>query len=317
MYQNFIGIDIGKREFFVNTHGKEKVNSYPNNKQGFASFWSAYCEDLSTGLVVLETTGGYEMALLNYLLELNITVHRAHASKVKSFIRSYGRLGKSDSIDAVELARYAHERHAVLPLYTPYENEELRELVCRRGDLKRMLVQEKNRLQAPTNTLIKDSFKAIIHALMDEIDKLDIDIKRICNKTPDLKNKIEVLKTISGIGDVVSSQLLIAMPELGKINRKQIASLGGLAPHPNESGQKVGYRFVRGGRSYVKPILFMAAMSAARSHSELGAFYKKLVNAGKKKMVALTALMRKILVIANARLREYFEGKSLEEIARA
>jgi transposase len=120
------------------------------------------------------------------------------------------------------------------------------------------------------------------------------------------KQKRDVLKTVPGLGDIISTNLLAFMPELGVADRRQIASLGGVAPHPNESGKKIGYRCTRGGRANVKRMLFMAAMTASRSNSKLGEFYQRLVAAGKKKMVALTALMPKILVIANARLIDFY-----------
>ncbi len=309
MYQNFIGIDISKNDFYVGIHIGNEVNSFPNSTKGFTAFHKTHRKYLENGLVVLETTGGYEKALIRYLQNKKYDVHRANTRKVKHFIRSYGCLGKSDSIDALGLARYGFERHTSLSLYEAPSDGHLRALVCRRIDLKRMIVQEKNRLQAPEKKSLKSSFMSVIEALKKEVKKLDEQIKKICEHNEKLQEQIAVLKSVPGIGEVVALQLITMMPELGKQNRKQIASLSGLAPHPNESGKKIGYRFTRGGRSTIKPILFMAAMAAARSQSKLGIFYQKLLAAGKKKMVALTALMRKIIVIANARMRDYYQEK--------
>ena len=310
MYQKFIGIDIGKLDFFVSVYGAREVKTYANSAEGFLLFNEDYQSVLSQGLAILETTGGYEMPLVRYLLDNQYAVHRANTRKVKHFIRSYGQLGKSDSIDAQGLAHYGRERHEHLALFVENKQETLVKLVGRRNDLKQMLVQEKNRLQAPEQAELRDSHELVITMLTEEMKRIQLKIEQIYAEDEELKAQKEVLKTIAGIGDLVAMQLLSLMPELGKLNRKQIASLGGLAPHPNESGKKIGYRYTRGGRKNVKPVLFMAAMSAARSHSELGASYKKLIETGKKKMVALTAIMRKILVIANAKIRDYYLGKT-------
>lgn len=207
------------------------------------------------------------------------------------------------------LAHYGVERHPSLELFKEHPRQKLLKLVLRRTELKQMLVQEKNRLKAPDLGDLKNSFKVIIEALEKQLLFIGEQIKEICSADIELKKQMSVLKTISGIADISAFALLALLPELGTVNRKQIASLAGVAPHHNESGNKVGYRFTRGGRSEVKPVLFMAAMAAARSHSELGEFYRKLIAAGKKKMVALVALMRKIVVIANARVRDSLAEK--------
>ena len=305
MYQNFIGIDIGKLSFFVALHEHKDVKEYPNTKQGCKLFYTDFRAILQSGLTVLETTGGYEMLLLRYIQAQGCRVHRANTRKVKHFIRSYGYLGKSDTIDAICLARYGFERHSTLPLYEEIGNKKLFLLVKRRGNLISMLVQEKNRLQAPESKDLRKSFQAVIKYLSKELESIEAELEKAVSQEDGFQEQKDVLKTIPGIGNVVSIQLLCLMPELGRFDRKQIASLGGLAPHPNESGKKVGYRKTRGGRAEIKPVLFIAAMAAARSNSELGEHYKKLVGSGKKKMVALTALMRKILVIANAKMRDH------------
>jgi transposase len=306
MYQNFIGIDISKKDFSVGMHGKNKTAVYLNSPEGFSEFYLDYQSFLEKGLVVLETTGGYELSLIHYLQAHNVHVHRANTRKVKYFIRSLGRLGKTDAIDALALANYGFERHTSLELFQVNSQQKLSKLVNRRSELTQMLVQEKNRRQAPDQRELTSSFNVIIKAIETEIKSVENAIGEILKSTPLLQKKKEVLKEIKGIGDIIAIELLALLPELGTINRRKIASLGGVAPHPNESGKKIGHRFVRGGRTEIKPILFLAAMTASRSKSSLGEFYKRLVSAGKKKMVAMTALMRKILVIANAKLRDFY-----------
>ena len=305
MYQNFIGIDMSKETFAVaSSHGKE-THTYSNDPTGFVSFKKEYKAKFSQALIVLETTGGYELNLIRYLQKKKLAVHRANTRKVKHFIKSFGILGKSDSIDAKALAHYGAERHSSLELFVENPEKVLQKLVERREDLKKMLVQEKNRLQAPDQKTLSRSFKAIIAALNLQLKSIEDDIESYCKDHPQFNDKRKVLETVSGIGKVISAQLVALLPEIGTLDRKKIASLAGLAPHPYESGKKIGYRCTRGGRESVKKVLFMAALTASRSNSLLGEFYKRLVNAGKKKMVAMVALMRKILVIANARLKEY------------
>lgn len=307
MYHSFIGIDIGKKDFYLALHGESNVTPYPNNKKGFALMVKRLKAQLPDSLVVLENTGGYEAKLISYLLARDIKVHRADTRKVKHFIRSTGRLGKSDNIDALGLARYAKERHHELDLYQELEENAKKLLMAtnRREELKQILVQEKNRLKAPDNEHVKDSHITLIHFLEQEISKVEQVQKSLIALDKELQNKVNLLKDeIDGVGEVTAINLISTLPELGTLNRRKIASLAGTAPHPYESGNKIGYRNVRGGRGNVKRILFMAALTASRSKGKLGQFYKRLIANGKKPMVAMTALMRKIVVIANAKIKD-------------
>lgn len=305
MYQYFVGIDISKKDFSVALYGKNESKIYLNEEPGWLGFFADYQTFLKEGLVVLETTGGYEMGLIHFLQKNNCAVHRANTRKVKFFIRSYGRLAKSDAIDAHGLANYGRERHPSLELFKVNSQQKLLQLVQRRIELKQMLVQEKNRRQAPELKELRNSFNAIINAIETELKLLEKEINAICESDEQLGKKKKILKSIKGIGDIIAVELLALLPELGTINRRKIASLAGLAPHPNESGKRIGYRSTKGGRAGIKPILFMAAMTASRSKSKFGEFYGHLLKAGKKKMVALTALMRKILITASAKLRDF------------
>jgi len=305
-YQNFIGVDISKSDICVNVHGNKNSFTYDNNESGFQKFYNEHLNVLSGGLVILETTGGHEMELIIFIRSCGFFVHRANTRHVKAFIRSHGVLGKTDAIDAKWLAQYGMERHTKLKLFelNSKNMQELLDLCRRRFDLNKILVQEKNRLKAPTSKTIKGSCQILIDVAKQQIESVQNRIDKIINSDEKLKEKKLILQTIPGIGSVTASILICLMPELGLLNRRQVASLAGLAPHPFQSGAKDGYRKVKGGRTEVRNALFMTAMTAARSNSELGQFYQRLVNKGKKKMVALTALMRKVIVIANARIKE-------------
>jgi transposase len=312
VYHKFIGIDIGKYDFYVAIYDNNKATKYCNSSAGFSKMYTDLSTELEQALVVLETTGGYETKLIDYFLSQGISVHRADTRKVKHFIRSTGRLGKSDTIDAIGLARYGKERHAELNLYQQIDTnaKNLLEITHRRSELKQMMVQEKNRLKAPNNISLKNSCQSHIDFLNTEILRIEKVQKELVALNKELSIKIELLKNeIDGIGERTAINLLSTLPELGSLNRRQIASLAGVAPHPYESGKKIGYRNTRGGREIVKPILFMAAMAASRSKGKLGEYYRALLARGKKPMVAMTALMRKIIVIANAKIKALLATK--------
>ncbi len=310
MYTNFIGIDIGKCEVVVGLQGSKQTQTYPNTKVGLKQFMKDHRPYLAQSLVVLETTGGYEKLFLHCLVEKNIAVHRANTRQTHAFAKSLGIKGKTDSIDAVWLARYGYERWDRLKPYQKPEPlmEILQALAQRRLDLKKMLVQEKNRLQAPdTQSSVKDSCQIIIECLEEQLKAIMSEMNTLVATQPDLASKRTLLETIPGIGEKISLELVVLLPELGQINRREIASLVGVAPHPKESGQRVGYRHTHGGRREVRATLFMAALTVARSKSYLGEKFRSMTAAGKKKMVALVAIMRRILVIANAKVKNYLE----------
>lgn len=306
-YNNFIGIDIGKFEFVAAVHGSKATKGYVTDKKGFKNFCKDYREHLKNCLVVLESTGGYENSLLLYLIDNGISVHRADTRKVKNFIRSFGKHAKTDSIDALALAKYGFERTEYLALYTPPspQQQTLKLLVERRQDLTKMLVQEKNRAQAPLNGPIVKDIKKVVTFLEKQIQAISEDIETTIKTDPELVEKRLIILDIPGIGDITANALITHMPELGQLNRREVASLSGLAPHPKESGTKTWYRRTIGGRRNLRPILFMAAMAASKTKTPLGEFYRSLIKRGKKPIVAQVALMRKIIVIANAKIRDY------------
>ena len=306
MYQNFVGIDIGKFEIVVAVHDIKAVQTYKNEESDLKKFYQEHKKYLKTGLVVVETTGGYEKSVIEFLLSKKVAVHRANTRIVKNFIRSIGKFGKSDKIDSLCLARYGKERYETLPLYEPMADHDL-ELVQinnRIHELKHDLVREKNRLQAPDNEFIKNSIERQIVQLKQEIELLQNNLDTLVSKNETITNKAEKIQEIAGIGKITAINLILAMPELGNISNKAVASLAGVAPHPNESGNKIGYRKTVGGRRHVRPILYLAALAASRSHSPLGDWYRSLTARGKKPIVAIVALARKIVVLANAKIRD-------------
>jgi len=284
--------------------------TYRNTPQGFKRFLRD--ERVHNALIVVEFTGGYEKALTKFLIEKNLCVHRVDPKRAHHFHRSLRLKGKTDKIDAKALARYAYERHQDLipeKSLTP-EQEHLKELQARLEDLVSMRTKECNRRQSPSRTQVRKSCDSVIRFLEKEIAKINEKIEKLIDGTPELKEKKQILQTIDGIGEKVAHAVLSCLPELGKIDHKRITSLCGLAPHPKESGDYRGKRFIaKGGRS-LKPFLFLAAMAARRcKNSVFYEFFHRLREKGKEKKVSLIALSRKILVIANAKIRDYEKGK--------
>lgn len=315
VYNNFVGIDIGKFEFVTRLHGSNETKKYTNRVEGIDEFIRDYGCYLKESLCVLETTGGYEMAVLSALCQKGFAVHRANTRKVKSFIRSYGNEAKTDALDAKVLALYGYERHKNLKLYDLQKETmlDLYELTQRREDLNQMRVAEKNRLQAPRLNRVKDSCKKLLETIEGQIKEITEEINQLIEADENLKKRKEILETVPGIGEKVANTLLSLLPELGELDRRQIASLVGVAPKANDSGRYSGYRATGYGRQGIKPKLFMSAMAARNSKTAFKEFYEKLIGRGKKKMVALTALMRKILVTANARVKAWMKEQAVIE----
>lgn len=307
---HFLGIDVSQKWFDVAVYGAAKPAQFPNNEAGFAAFSRAYVGlNWQTSFIVLEATGGYEMCLLHFLIAQGARVHRATPLHAKHFIKSLGRYAKTDKIDALGLARYAFERHSELPLFVlPDEKQSaFNDLMMRRNDLVASAAAEKTRASQPRYSNAASPVVQSVDDMLAFIEKqiaiIDSELDALVERSPTLSTRITLLRTIKGIGRLSAYTLQAFMPELGTLTRRAAASLAGCAPHPRESGTKIRKRMVFGGRGTVKRILFLAAMSARRFEPNLRAFYEKLVANGKPKMVALTAIMRKIIVISNARLK--------------
>ena len=305
-YTHFIGIDIAKNTFVSSVYGQENVTPYQNNLKGFKKFLKD--NRLDKTLVIMEFTGGYEKALGNFLMDQAIFIHKVDPKKAHHFHKSLRLKGKTDKIDAKSLARYAYERQSeIIPeTLLSKSQERLKELQARREDLISMQTREKNRKLSPARANVQKSCDRILKALEKEITRIDQEIKGVIDKDQELREKKEVLQTIDGVGEKVAHALLACLPELGQRESKQIASLCGLAPHPKDSGEYRGKRCIaKGGRS-LKSLIFMAAMAASRHKTGvLSEFYNRLVKKGKEKKVSRVAVARKIVVIANARIRDY------------
>ena len=306
-YLYFIGIDIAKDSFDWACHDTpNRAGHLSNSVHGFNALYNAFRDKSEQVFIVLEATGGYENALVDFLLAHNIAVHRVQPLKSAHYIRSLRVHGKTDALDAVALARYGAERHANLAVLQPIDNtlRTLQALQARRKDLLTMRTAETQRLKHPGYCLTRQSVQTVRDVLNGEIASVEKQMVEMIECNEVLKAKFAVLKAFKGVGTITALCILADMPELGTLTRKQAASLAGVAPHPKQSGKMQGYRSTRGGRQSVRNTLFMAALSAKNYNVQLKPFFERLVKNGKKPIVALTAVMRKMIVILNAKLRD-------------
>jgi transposase len=301
----FIGCDVGKREIAIFDSVTGKSRTVTNSKEAL----DAFASELDPGaLVICEATGGYEATLLAALSAHSRDAHRGCARRIKAFVRSHGVLGKSDAIDARWIARYGEERHKSLTRWTPVElwRDQLRVMAHTRHDLVTERTAMTNRLKAPGAGPVATHLRTVLDALGTAIRNLANEMKALINAHTPLKTASQTLQTIIGVGPVTALELTAFMPELGTLNRRQAAALAGLAPHPKQSGTHDGYRRTHGGRQAIKPTLFMAALAASKHNPQIAAFHQRLRSNGKKPLVAITAVMRKIILIANAKIRDAF-----------
>lgn len=252
--------------------------------------------------IIVEASGGLEIALTAALVAAQLPVVVVNPRQVRDFAKATGRLAKTDALDAQLLARFGQ---AVRPEVRPLKDEQTRalsDLVVRRRQLVGMLVAEQNRLTTASEAVRQD-IQAHIRWLRQRLDELDGELRRSVQDSPAWRAREALLRTVPGIGPVAALSLLAELPELGTLNRREIAALAGLAPFNCDSGTHRGQRHVWGGRAALRAVLYMAILAAVRWNPRIRAFYTRLREAGKAAKVALTACMRKLLTILNAMVR--------------
>lgn len=303
MQQIFVGIDVSKARLDIACRPEAIAFSEPNDPQGISAVVTRL-QALSPTRIVLEATGGLEIQLAVALAAAGLAVAVVNPRQVRDFARASGRLAKTDKIDAEVLAHFAD---AIRPEARPLPDaavRQLEDLVGRRRQLIEMRAAERNRLGSTRSRVIRQNLEAHIAYLTQQIEDLDKELERAIEASPCWKAQDDLLRGIPGVGKVVSRTLLALLPELGSLSNKQISALVGVAPVARDSGTLKGHRCIAGGRASVRAVLYMAALSAKRYNPVLKAFYDRLIAAGKATKVALTAVMRKLITIANAMTRK-------------
>ena len=297
----FVGIDVSKAALDIATHPTAQCWQSPNDEPGIRDLVQRL-RQLRPALLVLEATGGYEQPVAAACAAAGLPVVVANPRQVRDFAKATGQLAKTDTIDAAILALFAARvQPAVRPL-PEAEVQMLDALLTRRRQLLEMLTAEKNRLEH-ARPPIRRGITTHIRWLQRRIQDVDDDLDTTIQQSPIWRAKENLLRSVPGIGPVISRTLLGELPELGTLSHKQIAALVGVAPLNRDSGTLRGRRLVWGGRAPVRAALFMGALVAARRNPVIRSFYQRLLAAGKPKKVALTACMRKLLIILNAMAR--------------
>jgi transposase len=311
--ETYVGADVSKDTLDIAAHPRQQAQNFRNNNTGINEAVT-YLKILAPVLVVMEATGGLEMSLAAALGAVGIPVAVVNPRQVRDYAKSMGKLAKTDTIDAQVMADFAA---AVQPEPRPLsdgQTQELKDILTRRSQLNEMITAEKNRLHRARRP-VSDHIKAHIAWLEQELDDMNSGLNRFIQESPIWRENDNLLQSVPGVGPILSSTLLAELPELGRLNRKQIAALVGVAPLNRDSGRYRGKRTVWGGRAKVRAVLYMSTLVATRRNAVIRCFYERLIAAGKAKKAAITACMRKLLTILNAMMKHRTPWRYISNLA--
>jgi transposase len=298
---SFIGIDVSKSQLDIAVRPDNKMWSAVNAEADIVEVVERVRE-FSPQVIVVEATGGLEMPLVAALSQASLPVVVINPRQARNFAKAVGRMAKTDRIDAEMLAHFGEAVKPEVRLLKDEDNQVLTALVTRRRQVIEMLTAEKNRLGISPKVVHQDIQKHI-DWLQARLKDMDRQLDSAIRKSPAWREKDDLLRSVPGVGPVLSLSLITGLPELGTLSRRQIAALVGIAPLNRDSGLFRGKRTVWGGRSQIRSVLYMATLSASCVNPAISTFYRRLVEAGKKPKVALTACMRKLLTILNAMMK--------------
>jgi transposase len=306
---SFVGIDIAKHTLDLHVRPDGRQLATTNDPQGFKAIIDLLPKP-KTCLVVVEATGGYQRSLVDALLNAGHHVAVANPRQVRDFARGLGILAKTDAIDAAVIARYAESARPRTTSLTPENQAKIVELVARRRQLIDLRTAEKNRLESLRLKLVRQSVKQVLKVLQEQITAIEKEIASLLKSDDDWNDKAQLLLSVPGVGQTTVASLLADLPELGRLNRQEIAALAGLAPFNRDSGRYKGKRSIWGGRKTVRGALYMATLTAMRCNHVIKPFAKRLEAEGKPFKVVITACMRKLLVILNTMVKNNTHWKS-------
>lgn len=301
-YNQYIGVDIAKAHLDIAWHTGTSVR-YPNNTHGHQLFIDRLA-DQHKPLIVLEASGGYERPLVRALLTAGITPVILDPRRVRAYIRACGQQAKTDRIDAAMLAQMAVDLKPQPRPLRPEHAQTLQDLVTRRRQISTMRAAETNRTEHATGG-VRDSLDKHLEYLDTQLQQIDDQIDQLIDASEVLTERQQLYRSVPGIGPIAARTLIALLPELGQLNRKQVAALAGVAPINHDSGQHQGRRHIRGGRMEVRNVLYMAAVSARQCNPVIRAYYEHLTETGKPPKVALVACIRKLLTILNTMAKNH------------
>jgi transposase len=298
----YVGVDVSKDTLDVAVLGQRRASQYANSGAGITELRKAM-RRLAPEMIVVEATGGYERGVLKGLYKSGLPAARVSANRVRQYARARGLLAKTDRLDAMNLAEFG--KHVQPRRYEAKSElgQHLTAVLVRRRQLGEMLKAEKNRLRM-VHPDLGSSIEAVIGCVVEEIRRLDGEVRALLDQDPEWSKKEQLLQSAPAVGPVTAATLLAELPELGTLDREQIAALVGLAPINRDSGKKRGYRKTGKGRPAVRGVHYMATLTGIRYNPVLRKQYQQLVSRGKEKKVAIVACMRKLLTILNAMMRD-------------
>lgn len=303
MERIFVGLDVSKDRLDVHVRPAADRFGVAYDETGLRDLVTRLTA-LRPTLIVLEASGGYEVTVAAALGQAGLPVAVVNPRQVREFARAIGQLAKTDALDAQVLARFAEGVQPVARALPSEQAQALGDLVARRRQLVDMLAAEMNRRRQARDRRLERRIAAHVTWLTRAIAELDDEITRLIRSSPLGREAEDLLTSVPGIGDVTAHALIADLPELGRLDRRKIAALVGLAPFARESGKWRGRRMIGGGRAVVRRALYMATVVAIRYNPPIGAFYRRLTAAGRPKKVALIAAMRKLVTVLNALLRD-------------
>jgi len=299
----YVGIDVSKDRLDVHVRPSREAFVVTRDGKGLEELIERL-QALSPRLIAIEATGGFETIAAAAIAGATLPLAIVNPAQVRHFAQAVGKRAKTDPIDAEVIARFAE---AVKPEPRPLPDEQARllaELVTRRRQIIEMIVAERQREKRAETIRVRKSLMRTIKTLEKELPEIDSDIDTLVRGSPAWREKEDLLVSFPGVSNTLARTFLAELPELGRLSRREIASLAGLAPYTRQSGRWKGKSMIGGGRAALRAALYMAALSASRCNRPLKVFYQRLLSAGKPKMVALIAVARKILTILNAMVRD-------------